>query len=189
MKRIILLTVILFFATTLSAQKDSTFYSHEVRASFGGGLMSAFWFGNKIAYVQFSVGYFYRPVKWFWVGGNFINYFGPTIYYHWREYNPDGSFKDFSKSKPKYYGVFAPEVRFSYLNKKQIILYSALSGGIAFENGYDELNQKYPRILPYFHITTFGVSGNFGKDKNIFFGGELGFGFKGVLNIHAGYRF
>jgi hypothetical protein len=64
-----------------------------------------------------------------------------------------------------------------------------LSGEICIENGFSTNRYKYPEINYYFHVTLFGISGNFGKDKNIFIGGESGIGFKGFCNIHAGYRF
>ena len=128
-------------------------------------------------------------MKWFWVGGNFINYFGSIIDYEWREYSPNGSYKDFKKSKIKLCAVIAPEIRLSYLNKKGVILYSALSGGIGIENGYDRVSNTYPEINYYFQITLFGFSINFGEKKNIFLGGESGIGFKGFNNFHGGYRF
>ena len=189
MKRIILIVAVLFSVSLMQAQKDTSFYKHELRASFGGALLSPFWLQENSCYFNFSVSYFYRPVKWLWVGCNFINYFGERIDYHWREYSVDGSFKDFSKSKIKYCGVIAPEIRFSYLNKESVILYSALSAGVAFEDGYDKKWKKYPRIFPYFHLTCFGFSFNFGRNENAFMGMELGIGYKGLLQIHGGYRF
>jgi hypothetical protein len=63
-------------------------------------------------------------------------------------------------------------------------LYGVFSGGIGIENGY---NYRY--IFRSFHLTYFGFSCNFGKNKNIFLGGELGIGFKGLGSIHGGYRF
>jgi len=198
MKRIIFTAFILLFTLILYAQKDSAFYKHEVRVSIGDAVLAgAFWTydpwgderNNANLYANISLSYFYRPVKWFWVGGNFINYIGNRIYYKWREYDVDGNFKDYSKSKIKYCAVIAPEVRFSYLNRKKIILYAALSSGVCFENGFNTNHYKYPEINYYIHITYFGFSCNFGKNNNIFLGGELGLGMKDFGNIHAGYRF
>jgi hypothetical protein len=75
------------------------------------------------------------------------------------------------------------------LNKKYIILYGALSAGIGIEDGYDTREVRYPKLFPYFHITYFGISGNFGKKQNIFVGGEAGIGYKGFFTVHGGYRF
>jgi len=198
MKRIIFIAAILLSALSLKAQKDTNFYKHEVRVSAGSAISatvfwtSEFWEDRRQdadLYVNVSFAYFYRPVKWFWVGGNVVSYFGERIYYHWREYYPNGSFRDFEKSKMKYCAAIAPEIRFSYLNRKSVILYSALSGGMGWENGYDSKKHKYPEINRYFHITCFGFSCNFGEDKNIFLGGELGVGFRDFFCIHGGYRF
>ena len=189
MKRIIFIAAILFFTSVLCAQKDTSFYKHEIKASIGSSLASPLWLQEDFTLFHFSLTYSYRPLKWLWIGGNFNNYFGGTIYYDWREYDVNGNYKDFSKSKVKYCAVIAPEIRFSYLNRKSIILYSALSGGIGWEDGYSRKHQKYPSLFPYFHITYFGISGNFGRNNNIFIGGELGIGMKGLLQIHGGYRF
>ena len=201
MKKIILIATILFFTVLSYAQKDTSFYRHELKASIGDAFWAQlFWtydsWGNENVrknsanlYANISFSYFYRPVKWFWVGGNFINYIGNKIDYEWREYYPDGNFHDFSKSKLKYCAVIAPEIRFSYLNKKGVILYSAFSGGVCIENGYNRVNNTYPEINYYFHITLFGFSINFGEKNNIFLGGESGLGFKGFNNFHGVYRF
>ena len=191
MKRIIFIVTILLSTSFLFAQKDTAFYRHEVKASCSDAILASIIWNTDGGgyYVNFSVAYLYRPVKWFWVGGNIVNYVGNIIYYNWREYYPNGSFRDFSKSKIKYCAVFAPEIRFSYLNRRKIILYSALSGGVGLENGYDSKYVKYPRVVPYFHITYFGFSINFGAKNNIFLGGEGGTGFKGFVNFHGGYRF
>jgi hypothetical protein len=197
MKRIIFLAVISLFTSGLYAQNDSTFlkqksntfYKHELKASSSDAIYAyIFWSPEVFLYANVSVAYLYRPVKWFWVGGSFVNYFGGIIRYEWREYAPDGRFRDFSKSKLKYYGVIAPEIRFSYLNRPSVILYSGLSGGVGLENGYDK-KEKYPKPCAYFHITYVGFSINFGEKKNIFLGGEGGVGFKGFVNFHGGYRF
>ena len=201
MKKIIFLVAILLLTAGSYAQKDTTFYHHEVKASIGDALWAqTFWtydaWGSEngrrnsaILYANISFSYLYRPVKWFWVGGNLIGYVGNKIDYQWREYYPDGSFHDFSKSKLKYCAVVAPEIRFSYLNKKRVILYSALSGGVGIENGYDRVNNTYPEINFYFQVTFFGFSINLGEKGNGFLGGESGFGFKGFGNFHGGYRF
>ena len=198
MRKIIIITVVLLSASGLYAQKDSTFYKHEVKMSIGDAFLPMiFWTydawgdrrNNADLYTNVSFSYSYRPVKWFWVGGNFINYFGSKIYYDWREYDVNGNFKDFSKSKIKYCAVIAPELRFSYLNKEKAVLYSALSGGVGLENGYNFSRVKYPEVNYYFHITLIGVSAYFGKDNKIFLGAEFGLGLKGFGNIHGGYQF
>ena len=188
MKRIIFIAIILLFTSGLYAQKDSSFYRHEVKLSYSEALTSSLWFKN-MCHSNISIAYFYRPMKWFWIGINFNNYIGPKLYYDWREYDDNGRYKDFLTSKIKYCAAVAPEIRFSYLNNNDVVLYSSLSAGIGWENGYDDQWQKFPRTFSYLHITGFGVSCSVGKNNNVFLGGELGFGMKGFGCIHVGYRF
>jgi hypothetical protein len=190
MKRIIFIALILLFTSGLYAQKDSSFYKQDVKISFGGAVLpTLFWNIQETYYVNFSVAYLHYPIKWFGVGGNIVNYFGERLYYNVREYNNEGKFRDFTLSKIKYCIVVAPEFRFSYLNRRNVMLYSGLSAGIGWEFGYDNKNNKYPKTRGYFHNTFFGFSYNFGQNKNIFLGGEVGMGWKGLFNIHGGYKF
>jgi len=191
MKRIIVAAIISLFASVLYAQKDTVFHKHEIRVSYGDAVVTSMtrlesdnFYSDNI-----SFSYYYCQEKNFWIGVNFVNYFGEKTYYDWREYDVNGSFQDFYKSKMKYSAIIAPEIRLSCVNEKAIILYGALSGGIGIENGYDTREQKYPNIFPCFHLTCFGFSCNFGEDKNIFLGCELGIGFKGLVSIHGGFRF
>jgi len=189
MKRILFIAVILLFAARGYAQKDSTFYKHEVRASFGDALVYTYVMDGSIVSSSISVAYFYRPLDWLWIGANFVNYFGETLRYEVREYFPDGRFRDFTRTKIRYSGAIAPEIRFSYLNRKKAILYCGLSAGIGLEDGYDSRELKYPQPFPYIHCTLFGFSCNFGQNKKGFLGGEIGIGYKSTLSIHGGYRF
>jgi len=188
MKQIICIVVVLFSTLVLYAQKDPVFYKHELKTSVGPTIFPDLWFQDK-CYGNFSIAYFYSLEKSFWVGVNFVNYLGEKMYYDWREYGVDGSFHDFSKSKIKHCFVIAPEIRFSYLNKETVMLYSALSGGIGWENGYNKMQDEYPKRFGYLHLTCFGFSCNLGKTKKVFLGGELGIGFKGFINMQGGYRF
>ena len=190
MKRIVSISVILLSTLIIYAQEDIVLYKHELRASIGDAVTSSLWLQSGECNNNFAISYYYRPVKGFWVGVNFINYFGNKIYYNIREYDIDGSFTDFSKSKTKYSAIFAPEIRLSCVNTKSVILYGALSRGIGFENGYDSKEYKYPLgVDTFWHLTLLGLSCNLGENKNIFLGGEFGIGFKGLFNFHGGYRF
>ena len=189
MKRNIVIAIFLLSVSVLYAQNDS-FYKHEIRVAHGDAFVtSELRLERDVSFRNYSLSYFYRPKKFFWVGVNFVNYFGEKTYYNWREYYTDGSFEDFSKSKTKNATIVAPEIRLSSLNRNGIILYGALSGGVGYENGYDDRNHKYPNFFPALHLTIFGLRCNFGKNKNIFLGSELGVGFKGLGSLHAGYRF
>jgi len=189
MKRIIVIAFVLLSTSVLFAQNDSVFFKHELRISLGDAIVTSVNRLDGSDYTNFSLSYFYRFDEVSWIGINFINYFGEKTYYDWREYDVNGKFKDFSKSKMKYCAIMAPEIRLSCVNKKAVIIYGAFSGGIGFENGYDHKEQKYPNRFYCLHVTLFGISCNFGNNNNIFFGGELGLGFKGLGSIHCGYRF
>jgi len=190
-RRLFVLAVILLSAPVLYAQKDTDFHRHEIRVAFGdASVTSEFRLEKRYKYNNLSFSYFYRSEKYIWVGLNFMNYVGNKASYYWREYDVNGNFKDFSESKRKYCAIFAPEFRFSFVNNNPLILYTALSGGIGFENGFDTQRQKYPKTLfPCLHLTLFGLSANIGKNNNVFLGCELGVGFKGLGSIHGGFRF
>lgn len=191
------LIVTLFFGTILHGQKDSTFYKHELKISVGDAFGATMLWAensddyrkNAELYMNLNFSYFYRPVKWFWIGGNFTHYFGEKEIYRWKEIDTEGNVTNHSKSKMKYCTALSPELRFSYVNKKYISLYSALSAGICIEDGYENRYHNYPELNFFFQLTWIGVSGNFGKKANIFLGGELGLGFKGFFILHGGYRF
>jgi len=193
MKHIIFIAAILLFTQGLYAQKNTDFYKHEVGISLGDACIPSIGIlleGGNMYFANLTVSYFYRPAKWFWVGGNFVNLLGERLDYDWRVYDFDGNVTEFSKSKMKYCAILAPALRVSYLNTKTIIIYSALSGGVGLEYGYDYRNLKFPvTICPYFHFTSFGISGNLGKDNKIFAGGELGIGYGSLISVHCGYRF
>jgi len=191
MKKIALICIVSLLFLATHAQEEN-FYKHEIKAAIGTPSViynEIMLKGNVQFYVSPSVSYLYRPVKWFWMGANVINYFGNRLYYNVREYNTAGEYRDFSLSKIKYAFAFAPEVRFSYLNKKHWLLYSSFSAGWCWENGYSNVLKQYPLQRKYLQITWFGFSTNFGENDNIFLGGELGSGMKGALNFHGGYRF
>ena len=190
MKRIVVITIILLASyIILHAQEEVGFYRHELRAALGEASTTSYFRFEEKRFTNISVSYFYRPVNFFWAGMNFVNYFGEKTYYILREYDLDGNHRDFSESKMKYCAFIAPEIRLSCVNRRAVIVYGGLSAGIGIENGFDNQRQKYPYIFRSVHFTFFGISGNLGPNDNIILGFELGFGFKGVVSAHAGYRF
>ena len=161
---------------SIHESSSTTFPRHEIKLSVGDAwLFSTIHLYRAKSYLNLSVAYNYRLLKWLWVGGNFVNYFGKT----W----------SFSESKMYYCAVIAPEIRFSFLNTPKVIFYGTLSGGVGLENGYDDGWQKYPNAFFYLQITYFGFSCSLGKNNNFFLGGELGIGHRGLFNFHGGYRF
>ena len=192
MKKIIITAVILLSASASHAQNDSTFYKHEVKISYGIETFPRMIYSDNLLLGGFTVTYMYRVVKWFWVGAN-INWQFPSDiqYYIWREYYTDASFKDFETSKRNNFLAIAPELRFSYTNKKWATLYSALSVGYGIHIGLnkEKLYSNFLNDYWYWDVTFFGANFHIGEKQNFFVGGEFGLGFKGILSIHAGYRF
>ena len=187
MKRIIFTAFILFFSLVLHAQKDNDFYKHEVKLSVGDAInanqeLETHYAGNL------SISYSYRYLKWLWFGINTVSYFGDTKYYYVREYDVESNYSDYHyKTKDKGFGLL-PEVRFSYSNKNKKTLYSGIAIGYSvIKNHTDGLSNIERRIMAQF--TMFGCSFYFGKNQNLFMGGEFGTGSKGIFNFHGGYRF
>ncbi|MDR1792721.1 MAG: hypothetical protein LBR36_04695 [Bacteroidales bacterium] len=161
------------------------FHRHEIRCSYSWNILpTVFWCTqyNHFLYGTLTVSYLYRPLKWLWIGADVVNYFGEETFY-WREYDFNGAVRNYSKEKFHYGIGIAPVVRFSYLNKKHITLYSGLSFGAAYLFSY------IPQTKNYWQVTMIGANGAIGKNANFILGGEIGFGFKGFFNINAGYSF
>jgi hypothetical protein len=81
-----------------------------------------------------------------------------------------------------YYFGIAPVIRFSYINKNKLMMYSELAAGLALML---ENNKWTVGNIPYFQATFFGIS----YGKNLYIGGEIGVGFRGFLNLNVGYKF
>ena len=88
----------------------------------------------------FSVGYHYRAAKWFWLG------FGMSIVqYEDSQSHLYESGKTGLCQRNFITVAFMPEVRFSYLNRPHVTLYSALSVGMAQFFGEEECSDvTYP---------------------------------------------
>ena len=147
----------------------------------------------------FSIGYHYRVAKWFWLGLSLS-----TAYYRDPEKIQNGSDFIASCNREFYSVALMPEVRFSYLNRPHVTLYSALSVGFAqffgTEDCYNvtypehrhpwlsgEINGDYsPTQFSTLHVTLFGVKAGW---KHLFGSLELGAGYKGLGSVGVGYEF
>ena len=147
----------------------------------------------------FSLSYHYRLAKWFWIGlsANYAHYRDP-------EKIQNGSEFIASCNREFHTLAFMPEVRFSYLNRPHVTLYSALSVGFAeffgTEDCYDVtypehrhpwfsdgINGDYsPTQFSMLHVTLLGVKAGW---KHVFGSLELGAGYKGFGSIGVGYEF
>jgi len=158
---------------------NQDFPKHELMLSIGDSYLINIWntLDNfSIFYPTFSFSYHYRMAKWFWVGCS-VNY---SHFYNseWGGTNEE-------------YLSFIANLRFSYLNRKNITLYSGI--GIGLGGGY------YPYVfsitssglVPFnnyfttFQITALGVKVG---GKNWFGDLELGVGYKGFVSLGAGYN-
>ena len=85
--------------------------------------------------------------------------------------------------------TIAPAIKFSYYNAERVQMYSGLQAGISLisdKNLYvDGRTVAGSTMSFFFQLTAFGI--NYGKD--FYIGAEAGFGYKGMLNLTAGYRF
>lgn len=147
----------------------------------------------------FSLSSHYRVAKWFWLGLSLS-----VAYYRDPEKIQNGSQFIASCNREFYSVAFMPEVRFSYLNRPHVTLYSALSVGFAQFFGEEECSDvSYPENRhPWFsdgingdytptqfstlHVTLFGVKAGW---KHLFGSLELGAGYKGLGSVGIGYEF
>lgn len=147
----------------------------------------------------FSLSYHYRLTKWFWIGLS-ANY----AYYRDSEAVQQGTSVLSSCNRRFHTVALMPEVRFSYLNRPHVTLYSALSVGLAQFFGTEEsFNVTYPENRhPWFsdsingdytptqfsmlHVTLLGVKAGW---RHLFGSLELGAGYKGFGSVGVGYEF
>lgn len=148
--------------------------------------------------IPLTLSYHRRINKWFWVGGltSFYGRIGGSQY--------DIRTDQCISNRSRYTLSFAPSIRFSYLNKPRVMLYSSLSVGVLWEfSGKSE----YARTLDYAGQSYYGYSGYSGQNSfstwpffqltyfgvswgNKWFGNaELGIGMKGFFSCGMGYRF
>ena len=89
-----------------------------------------------------------------------------------------------------------PEVRFSYLNRPHVTLYSGLSMGLLINRGNyyrgtvpEELyrpGENHTSVFSAFQLTAFGLKAG---AKHWFGSFEAGVGIKGFVNLGVGYEF
>ncbi|MCR5550649.1 MAG: outer membrane beta-barrel protein [Bacteroidales bacterium] len=147
----------------------------------------------------FSVGYHYRVAKWFWLGLS-------ASYAHYTDSQTHLYESGVTGRCQRYFHTLAimPEVRFSYLNRPHVTLYSALSVGFTQFFGEEEcsdvsypenrhpwfsdgINGDYtPTQFSTFHVTLLGVKAGW---RHVFGCIELGAGYKGLGSVGIGYEF
>ena len=132
----------------------------------------------------FSLNYHYRLTKWLWAGA-MVNY----AYY-----------KDHTDYTNQLYNdrwmhciTLMPELRFSYLNRPHVTLYSAVAVGTTLfadhENpSWKEYDGQWWKlsVYPSFQLTAFGIRAG---GEHLFGTFELGAGIKGFASAGIGYAF
>lgn len=210
MKRTFLILIIASLGWSLSAQDTlswkQTLQRHDIQIGIGDPLLPVLatghylgiywdyyyernatdWFGPdayKCVYwtPNISVGYKYRIAKWFWIGAT-VTYTGLFDVYHDRITNK----KIYSESD--HIITIMPSVRFSWLNKKYVTLYSGLSLGYAldiYHSNYPDLRYTGCGHGALLQLTAVGV--HVGREWYGFT--EIGFGIQGFINAGFGYNF
>lgn len=149
-----------------------------------------------------SLDYHYRAAKWFWIGLSTGYSFMKEKLYPGNVVSPDG----FHWDCKEHHFLIMPSLRFSYLNRPHVTLYSGLAVGVLINRGnryYGDLSTLpefapatwglVPAELPdhtsagsAFQLTAFGVKAG---AKHWFGSFEAGVGIKGFVNLGVGYEF
>ena len=211
MKKLFLILIIASLGWSLSAQEDTlswkqTLQRHDIQIGIGDPILPALatghvigfrkdyyhqptaadWFGPDLYKCVFwtpniSVGYKYRLTKWFWIGAT-VSYTGLFDVYYDRVTNEKVS------TQSDHIITVMPSVRFSWINKKYVTLYSGLSLGYALD-----IFQHKSKTDPYigcghgalFQLTAVGI--HVGRKWYGFT--EIGFGIQGFIQAGFGYNF
>jgi hypothetical protein len=149
-----------------------------------------------------SLDYHYRAAKWFWLGLSTSYSFMKEKLYVGNVVSPDA----FHWDCKEHHFLIMPSLRFSYLNRPHVTLYSGVAVGVLINRGnryYGDLS-TLPEFVPAawgflpaelpdhtsagsaFQLTAFGVKAG---AKHWFGSFEAGVGIKGFVNFGVGYEF
>ena len=201
---------------------DKSFYRHELRLgvsdhfgflyrwarqyttlNYGGESLSCASTDYHFTPVV-SLDYHYRATKWLWLGLSTGYSFMKEKLYPGNVISPDA----FYWNCKEHHFLIMPSLRFSYLNRPHVTLYSGIAVGVLINRGnryYGDLS-KLPEFVPAasawgllpaelpdhtsagsaFQLTAFGVKAG---AKHWFGSFEAGFGIKGIVNLGVGYEF
>lgn len=134
--------------------------------------------GAVLASGSWSLAYDYRFTKWFDLGA-VVNYYG--------EYSKLYGSHDWTlvgHDRTHYISVM-PVVRFTWLNRKWVRMYSSTGLGLTMEYGEYGPDSSYRDLLVAFQFTPIGIS----VGRSLFGFAEVGVGVQGALMIGIGYKF
>lgn len=168
---------------------------HEARLEVGDPFGAIFWMRlNKRQYhtqdavahaftasPTISLNYHYRLTRWLWAG--------LMVNYAYAKQLADYTYWD-QIVENRHFITIMPELRFSYLNRPHVTLYSALAAGITTSVGgqYGIMTnyKKLPITFSSFQFTALGIRA--GRD-HLFGTFEAGIGIKGFASLGIGYAF
>lgn len=139
---------------------------------------SRYYYGGLRSTWAFSAGYFYSVYKWLHVGA--------TLSYHnvsQRKFETLTR-RPVSKMHRNYVSII-PTVRFSYLNRQYVRLYSAIGVGYCAAIVRDFDRSRHLENFTACDITFFGISAG----GRLFGSAEVGMYTAGYLKLAIGYRF
>lgn len=183
---------------------DKSFYRHEFRLGvsdplgftylrelFGSSILGEPIDGisptKQIFTPVFSMDYHYRASKWFWLG--------LTAGYNLYKEKGYGEPENLTWQYKEHHFLIMPSLRFSYLNRPHLTLYSGLSVGLYIKHGREyrdddclirPITTDHNRVFSAFQLTAFGLKAG---AKHWFGSFELGAGIKGFVNFGVGYEF
>ena len=135
----------------------------------------------------FSLDYHYRASKWFWLG--------LTAGYNLYKEKGYGEPEHLTWKYKEHHFLIMPSLRFSYLNRPHLTLYSGLAVGLYIKHGREFIDDDFiirprttghNRVFSAFQLTAFGVKAG---AKHWFGNLELGYGDKGIISAGFGYEF
>lgn len=184
---------------------DKSFYRHEFRLGVSDPLgftylrelfasptilgepIDGFSPTKQIFTPVFSMDYHYRASKWFWLG--------LTAGYNLYKEKGYGEPENLTWQYKEHHILIMPSLRFSYLNRPHLTLYSGLSVGLYIKHGLEYIDNDllftpmtpdHNRVFSAFQLTAFGLKAG---AKHWFGSFELGAGIKGFVNFGVGYEF
>ena len=203
----LLLAAFLCLSNAFSEEKNETFdfeKSHYVNLSIGDATIASIIYGTRSIFFSYdyepiyhtynlfdpdyklgpkyatgsiTASYYYRFKSWFWLGTN-LSYTGFTQNYY------DSFTRVRLGTNTNHVITVLPTVRFSYLNKQYVTLYSEIAFGLTY-NYQRQYNQTVKsQFLPAWQTTLIGVSAG----KNLYGFAELGSGLRGIAIVGIGYR-
>ena len=138
-----------------------------------------YYHGDKVSTEAITISYAREMKRWLTISIN-ASYFG--VYQKEREISTDKVTDKYSKHRISLY----PMLRFTYLNRPMIRLYSSVGLGLGVTKEGWSYNDRYDQFTEFSgQLTFFGVS----VGKKLFVSWEVGIGDMGYLTMGGGYRF